>query len=135
MKHCSAVSDVVGSLIMVSIVTIALGIVAVAILSQPAPPDIPAVDVTVYLSPSGTDLTIIHAGGDTLPAGEYRILVNSVDRTGEFRVPSDIVAQNIAFSTGTELDYSSAVEIQSVQLIYQGDRVPEGVQLFQKNFP
>lgn len=131
MKHCSAVSDVVGSLIMVSIVTIALGIIAVAIFSQPAPPDIPAVDVTAYRSPSGTDLTIIHAGGDILPAGEYRILVNSVDRTGEL-APSP---STTPFKTGTELDYSSTGEILSVQLIYQGDRVPEGVQLFQKNFP
>ena len=131
MKHCSAVSDVVGSLIMVSIVTIALGIIAVAILSQPAPPDIPAVDVTAYRSPSSTNLTIIHAGGDNLPVGEYRILVNSVDRTDDFQpLPS-----NIPFATGTELYYSSSGEIQSVQLIYQGDRVPEGVQLFQKNFP
>lgn len=124
MKHCSAVSDVVGSLIMVSIVTIALGIIAVAILSQPAPPDIPAVDVTTYRSPSGTDLTIIHAGGDTLPAGDYWILINS-----------DRKDPTVPFKTGTELDYSSTGEIRSVQLIYQGDRVPEGVQLFQKNFP
>ena len=131
MKHCSAVSDVVGSLIMVSIVTIALGIIAVAILSQPSPPDIPAVDVTAYRSPSGTNLTIIHAGGDTLPAGEYWILVNSVDRTQEF-TPSPSATE---FKTGTELDYSSTGEIRSVQLVYQGDRVPEGVQLFQKNFP
>lgn len=129
MKHCSAVSDVVGSLIMVSIVTIALGIIAVAILSQPAPPDIPAVDVVAYRSPSGTDLTIIHAGGDTLPAGEYLILVNSVEETF---TPS---TSTTAFKTGTELYYSSSGEIRSVQLIYQGDRVPEGVQLFQKNFP
>ena len=114
---------------MVSIVTIALGIIAVAILSQPAPPDIPAVDVTAYRSPSGTDLTIIHAGGDTLPVGEYRILVNSVEETF---TPS---TSTTAFKTGTELYYSSSGEIRSVQLIYQGDRVPEGVQLLQKNFP
>ena len=127
MKHCSAVSDVVGSLIMVSIVTIALGIIAVAILSQPPPPDIPAVDVVAYTS--GDTLFLIHSGGDTLPAGDYRILVNSVEETF---TPS---TSTTAFKTGTELDYSSSGEIRSVQLIYQGDRVPEGVQLFQKNFP
>jgi hypothetical protein len=127
MKHCSAVSDVVGSLIMVSIVTIALGIIAVAILSQPPPPDIPAVDVVAYTS--GDTLFLIHSGGDTLPAGDYRILVNSVEETF---TPS---TSTTAFKTGTELYYSSTGEIRSVQLIYQGDRVPEGVQLFQKNFP
>ena len=131
MNQCSAVSEVVGSLVLVAIVTITLGIIAVAILSQPAPPDIPAVDVTTFLSPSGSNLTMIHSGGDSLPAGEYRILVNSVDRTGQFR-PSP---STIPFATGTELDYSSTGEIRSVQLIYQGNRVPEGVQLFQKNFP
>jgi len=131
MKHCSAVSEIVGSLVLVAIVTMTLGIVAVVILSQPAPPDIPAVDVNAFLSPSENNLTVIHSGGDTLPAGEYRILVNSVDRTGQFQ-PSP---STTAFVTGTELDYSSSGEIRSVQLVYQGDRVPEGVQLFQKNFP
>jgi hypothetical protein len=130
MKHCSAVSEIVGSLVLVAIVTVTLGIIAVAVLSQPAPPDIPAVDVKAFRSPSGNNLTIIHSGGDTLPAGDYRIIVNSVDRTGQFH-PSP---STTTFATGTELDYSSGGEIRSVQLIYQGDRVPEGVQLFQKNF-
>lgn len=130
MKNCSAVSEIVGSLVLVAIVTITLGIIAVVILSQPAPPDIPAVDVNAVLSPSGNNLSVIHSGGDTLPKGDYRILVNSVDRTGQFQ-PSP---STTPFATGTELDYSSTGEIRSVQLIYQGDRVPGGVVLFQKNF-
>lgn len=129
MDHSDAVAESVGSLLLIALVAGALGIITVVILSQPVPANIPAVKIDTLLS--GNNLTLMHTGGDTLPAGEYQILVNSVDKTSQFQ-PSP---SNTSFRTGTDLSYSSADKIRMVQMIYKGNAVPEEVQIYQKNFP
>jgi hypothetical protein len=129
MNHSDAVAEIVGTLVLIAVVAGVIGIVAVIILSQPVPANIPAVRINALLS--GNNLTLTHTGGDTLPAGEYQILVNSVDKTSQFQ-PSP---SNTPFKTGSDLTYSSADQIRMVQMIYKGNAVPEGVQLYQKHFP
>jgi hypothetical protein len=126
MQNSSAVSEMVGTLILITIISGAIGIVAIAILSQPVPSNVPAVNVVAVVG--GDNLTILNQGGDTLPFGTYRILVNNQDRTADFSPSSE------NFTIGQTLTLSPVSGVRSVTLIYQGVDVPEGIVLFQKNF-
>jgi hypothetical protein len=128
MSNSSAVSEMAGTLILIAIISGAVGIVAVTILSQPVPSNIPSVDVIAVLE--GNTLTLLDQGGDTLPAGSYSILVNSVNRTADFDpliLPPD-------FKIGQTLVLTPVTDVHSVILIYHGDDFPQGIVLFQKNF-
>ncbi|MBP1929678.1 hypothetical protein J2741_002225 [Methanolinea mesophila] len=128
MQNTSAVSELVGTLILIAIISGAVGIVAVAILSQPVPRDIPA--VRVFVIDEGYNLTLQNQGGDTLPPGTYRILVNSADRTADFTPPPSVTP----FMIGQTLTLTPVTGVRSVTLVYQGEDISEGVVLFSKNF-
>jgi hypothetical protein len=128
MSNSSAVSEMMGTLIMVGIVAGAVGIIAVAILSQPIPSTVPAINIVAVVD--GNNLTILNQGGDTLPPGTYRILVNEQDRTADF-LPSPA---NAPFAIGRTLALTPVTGVRSVTLIYQGGDNPEGIVLVQKNF-
>ncbi len=128
MQHCSAVSDIVGTLILIGVISGAAGIIAVAVLSQPVPADIPSVQVVSFIE--GNNLTLLNQGGDTLPAGSYSILVNGNDMTSVFQPPPS----TSPFKIGQNLTHKGTSKIQSVTLIYSGDGIPEGIILFKKNF-
>lgn len=128
MQNSSAVSELVGTLILIAIISGAVGIVAVAILSQPVPREVPAVRVLAL--DEGYNLTLQNQGGDSLPPGTYRILVNSVDRTADFTPPPSLTP----FRIGQTITLTPVTGVRSVTLIYQGGDIPEGVVLFSKNF-
>ena len=128
MQNSSAVSELVGTLILIAVISGAVGIVAVAILSQPVPPDVPSVRVLAL--DEGNNLTLQNQGGDTLPPGTYRILVNSADRTADFIPPPSITP----FRIGQILTLTPVTGVRSVTLIYQGEDIFEGVVIFSKNF-
>jgi hypothetical protein len=128
MQNSSAVSDMVGTLIMIGIVSGAVAIIAVAILSQPIPSNVPAVRILALTE--GNNLTLLDQGGDTLPAGTYSILVNSVDRTADFNP----LPTGTDFKIGQTLVLTPVTEVRSVILIYHGDDFPEGIVLLQKDF-
>ena len=127
-QSSSAVSELVGTLILIAVVSGAAGIIAVALLSQPVPPDIPSVQVVTFIE--GNNLTLFNLGGDTLPEGSYSILVNGNDMTAAFQPPPSTTP----FKIGENLTYKSTSKIQSVTLIYSGVEIPEGIVLFKKNF-
>jgi len=116
----------VGTLILVAIISGAIGIVAVAVLSQPVPSNVPAINVVTIVE--GDNLTILNQGGDTLPSGTYRILVNNQDRTVDFS------PFPVNFTIGQTLTLTPVSGVRSLTLIYQGEDSPEGIVLFQKNF-
>jgi hypothetical protein len=128
MQNSSAVSELVGTLILIGVVSGAVGIVAVVILSQPVPSNVPAVRILAWTD--GNNLTLLDQGGDTLPAGTYNILVNSVDRTADFDPPPS----GTDFKIGQILVLTPVTDVRSVILIYHGDDFPEGIVLLQKNF-
>jgi len=75
----SGVSEVMGSFLLISIVVLAVAIVAVLLFSQTTPQQVPNVNFMV-----GTDsstpptLYLYHNGGDSLNAGEFSVLVDGV---------------------------------------------------------
>jgi FlaG/FlaF family flagellin (archaellin) len=98
-----AVSELVGVILLISVVVLGVAIVAVTFLSQPAPSEIP--HVSVVAGATGTAFVLSHDGGDPLTEGSYRIYVDNgnglEDKTDEF-----ILTGGGAWSIGENLTYT-----------------------------
>jgi len=72
----SAASEVLGGVMLISVVVMAVAIIGVVLTSQGTPQKLPA--VSAIISSTGDRITIYHDGGDTLQSNEISILVNGV---------------------------------------------------------
>ena len=72
----SAASEVLGGVMLISVVVMAVAIIGVVLTSQGTPQKLPA--VSAIISSTGDRITIYHDGGDTLQSDEISILVNGV---------------------------------------------------------
>jgi hypothetical protein len=77
-----AVSEIVGALALVAVISLAVSIVGVVILSSTETAEIPS--VTVRITNVSSTIYVVHEGGDSLSPGSYRIYVDGLDRTGSF---------------------------------------------------
>jgi hypothetical protein len=77
-----AVSEVIGSLILVSVVVISMAMIGTLLLSQGLPAKIPHFDAIIMNQ--SRNIYIQHTGGDPLAAGEFLILVDGQDLTSSF---------------------------------------------------
>lgn len=70
----------------------------------------------ITISENNGVITLTHFSGDTLPAGEYVILVNGVDQTHEFQ------AENVDFSPGMKLTWDLGIthSLHQVSVVYTG---------------
>jgi len=113
--HESAVSEVLGAVMLIAVVVTAIAIIGVALTSQPAPEKIPAIDAII--SSNGRDtIRIFNNGGDSLTSQQVAVLVDGIDRTSSFTI------QGAAWSTwspGQFLDYNYGALPAKVQLIYK----------------
>ncbi len=80
----TGVSELVGAIMLMSVIVMAVGIVGVGLLSQPLPQKIPAisVDITTICN----TVYIRHEGGDSLTKSESNITLDGVDKTGSFKL-------------------------------------------------
>jgi len=76
------VSSTVGAIMLISVAVLAMGIVVLFLFSTPLPTSVPA--FTGIISNSSMIVYISHEGGDTLYVGQFKILVDGVDRTSNF---------------------------------------------------
>ncbi len=111
MSSDSAVSELIGAILLVSLVILGVMIVAVSVLSQPPPEDVPQVNAladniskTVYL---------YHDGGNSLEPQEIRTIVNGV---------------NSSFSLANNEDWPWSVG-KTLKVDYPGTDMPEYIQL------
>jgi hypothetical protein len=113
-SHDSAVSEVIGSLMLISVVVIAIAIIGVVLTSQPLPQKIPSLDAII--SSNGNDtIRIYHNGGDALLRQEMIILVDGVDTTSNF---THLGSGWTTWSPGESLDYTSGSLPGKVQVLY-----------------
>ena len=80
----SGASEVIGAVLLVSLVVIGGAVIAAFVFGQPTPKEVPHVSFGVSLD--GTNLTLHHTGGDTLRWDEYNVYVqytngNTIDAT------------------------------------------------------
>lgn len=128
----TAVSEIVGALLLIAIVSLAVAIVWVTILSSVNTSEIPS--LSIVISNQSRSISILHDGGDPLPAGSYRIYVDDADRTMFFS-PDPGTSE---FRTGTVL-YSDGQFLPPGQgpgtamVVYRGSAGKEAV-LIQKYF-
>jgi hypothetical protein len=112
----SAVSEMIGSVMLISVVVTAIAIIGVVLTSQPPPQKIPALDAII--SSNGKNIIgIYHGGGDTVSRQEITILVDGVDRTSNFTIRG---SGWTTWSQGETLDYISGSLPGKVQIIYNG---------------
>jgi PKD repeat protein len=109
-----AVSEVMGTLILVAVVMVGIALIGTLLLSQPHPTEIP--HFHAIISNESESVYIFHKGGDALEAGEYQILVDGVDRTSSFENSG-----NHPWSVGETLSYTSPTIPQKVAIVFTGD--------------
>ena len=73
-----AVSEIIGSIMLISVVVIAVAVVGVVLTSQGTPQKIPALDAVI--SNFGNTIQIYHNGGDTLQKADMEILVDGQEK-------------------------------------------------------
>jgi FlaG/FlaF family flagellin (archaellin) len=79
LKSDFGVSELIGAILLVSLVVVLMMVVTTVILSQPRPEKIPEMSAAISLS--GVDgnykVNITHMGGDELKEGEYSVVINN----------------------------------------------------------
>jgi len=95
------VSEILGAVLLISVVVLGLSIAGVAILSTPPPQKTPAISADI--TRIGNTIYIRHEGGDTLQFSETRIVVDGNDKTDSF-LQSDSVWSS--FAVGDTLEYT-----------------------------
>jgi len=81
-----AVSEVVGTIILVGVVMVGMALVGILLLSNPTPSNVPVSHFII--SNASNTVYIYHKGGDPLYTGQYQILVDGGDQTGNFTIMS-----------------------------------------------
>lgn len=99
----SGVSEVIGAVLLVALVVIGGAVVATFVFSGPTPKEVPHLTfAAVKNDTQDTYLTLHHTGGDTLLWGDYRVIVDGVDKTNDItpQVPwsldGDLKIENVA---------------------------------------
>lgn len=114
MKDESAISEVVGAILLISIVTLAMAIVSVGVLSQPPPQEIPQINA-IAVNESRT-IFIDHTGGDSVSRDELLVRVNN----------QDIPPEDVSITGPGEWPWSIG---KTLRIEYPGPGMPESVQL------
>jgi len=122
LSHDSAVSEILGALLLIAVISLAVSIIAVTILSSVDTSQTPSLSITI--SNSSNTVTISHKGGDPLPAGSYRIFVNDVNQT---------TSEPIVFKAGTTLTFGGPSLPRTAMVVYKGPDGSETI-LAQKSF-
>jgi hypothetical protein len=84
MKSESAVSELIGAILLVSLVVMLMMIVTTVVLSQPRPEKIPELSASFTISDQVAGnyfINITHMGGDGLKPGEYLIVIDGTQVT------------------------------------------------------
>jgi flagellin-like protein len=97
-----AVSEVVGTIILIAVVMVGVAFVAILLFSNPPPTKVPSFNAII--SNQSNTVYIYHKGGDALQAGEFQIYVDGVDRTVNFTLMSP---GSFPFSVGETLTSGS----------------------------
>jgi len=113
-----AVSEIIGSILLISIVVTAVSIVGVVLWSQPAPGKIPALDAIISEDTGNKMIRLYHDGGDLLPVEDFKILVDGNDYTTSFKKAGVLGWSTWASGESLDYTYSGTTAPALVQIIY-----------------
>ncbi|WP_292369615.1 type IV pilin [Methanoregula sp. UBA64] len=110
----SGVSGTLGSVFLIIVVVAGMGVLMVAVISQPHPQNVPA--MTAEVIKTANSLSLRHDGGNTLTRGDFKILVDGQDKTAAFGDPATwSIGQTLQY-TG----YNSTNPAKTIQIVYTG---------------
>jgi len=120
------VTPVIATLLILALTLLMTGIIVAGIMQMGNPHSTPIAGITI--SDNFGVISLAHFSGDTLPAGQYVILVNGVDQTQAFH------AENRDFSPGTTLTWDLGITqpLHRVTVVYTG--TGESVVIADKQF-
>jgi FlaG/FlaF family flagellin (archaellin) len=81
----SGVSELIGAILLVSLVVMLMMVVTTVLISQPKPEKIPELSASISFNGTGVtgtppyEVNIAHIGGDTLQWGEYRVVIDGTE--------------------------------------------------------
>ena len=117
-----AISDVIGAIVLISVIVAAFAIVGLMVLSQPQPQKIPALNTIISSNAQAID--IHHGGGDLFNKADIEILVDGVDRTDSFKVEG--TDDWSTWSVGQSLICTGCGSSDAlVQIVYKGGGVSQ----------
>jgi FlaG/FlaF family flagellin (archaellin) len=113
--NSAGVSEIIGAVLLISLVVVSIGIVAALLFSQTAPPTkIPNMNFMTGVSAGNTTLYLYHSGGDPLNVGEFNVLVDGVPK------PYNVSGGGSQWSLGTNLIVPISTVPKNVQIVYNG---------------
>jgi len=124
----NAVSEIIGTVLLISIVVIGVSIISVFLFSQPMPEKIPS--VSAIIKNESETIYIYHDGGDPLQREELQILVDGVDQTGNFSINDN--PDWSGWSIGDTLSYTGTSMPAWVMLVF--DKASTSIALVSTSF-
>ena len=115
----NGVSEVIGTILLISITVLAAAIVATFLFSQPHPEDIPSFNAVIWND--SQQIYIRHDGGDPLYYQQIKIYVNSTDVTEKFHLSTAPTQPWTSMSIGNVLVYFAYTSpVSTVKVVYKG---------------
>jgi flagellin-like protein len=117
--HDRGVSEVIGSILLISIVVLGVSLVGVFLFSQPTAQKIPSLNAII--SNDTQYIYIKHDGGDSLNSSEIKFYVNGTDQTSNFHLSTSPTSSWTYWTIGNTLQYATgATPVKSVLVVWNG---------------
>jgi PKD repeat protein len=112
-----AVSEVIGSILLISVVVIGVAVVGVLLMSHPTPHNLPALSAVIAEDTAQKTISIYHDGGDSVSHSDIQILVDGVPQS----FSSSGSTEWSTWSMGQSLTYTyTGAAPGLVQIVYTG---------------
>ncbi|MDD4484457.1 MAG: PKD domain-containing protein [Methanoregula sp.] len=112
-----AVSEVIGSILLISVVVIGIAVIGVLLMSQPTPRNLPALSAVISEDTAQNTISIYHDGGDQVSHDEIQILVDGVPR--DFDIGGSTGWSTWSMGQSLTYQYSGSAP-GLVQIVYNG---------------
>lgn len=121
MKNDTAASEIIAVVVLIAIFAVAVGIVAVVLLSNPPGDQAPA--MLAHVEEENGSAYLYHDGGDPLERGRFAVIVDGIDLTGEavLHSPSgDESSDWTTWGTGQALVLSGVSSASRIMIVAAG---------------
>ena len=132
-KSESGVSELIGAILLVSLVAMLMMVVTTVLISQPRPEKIPELSVSISVNGTGVngaapyDVYITHMGGDSLQGGEYRVVIDGTEISQDlYREPTNNVTRKEVWAftnsstSSTFVIYNRLNSPKTIEIYYNG---------------
>jgi len=110
--NSAGVSEIIGAVLLISLVVVSIGIVAAMLFGQQTPTKIPNMNFMTGVSADQKTLYLSHTGGDTLNLDEFSVVLDGVP------VSPTVSGGGTQWSLGTTLIVPISTVPQNVQIVY-----------------